>query len=92
MTEAEQHRIIGEAVLKLAEARKRRACLQARAERVAEDLEKVCTWLRGSRPIGSILNEEMTVPDAVALLFEIDKAATEVGKLEEKCRELGVQL
>ena len=90
MTQEEQDRIVGRVMRELTDARKHVACLEAKAAKIAEDFSKLASWLNGSRPIGALSEESMTVERTVALLVEIDHAKKNVERLEERRRELGV--
>ena len=90
MTDSEQHRIIGQVVSELADAKKRLACLEAKAEKQSEHFGLLANWLRGQFPTGVSLPEDLSVSDAQALLVEIKEANKQVARLEERRTQLGV--
>ena len=90
MTQEEQDRIVGRVVRELTDARRHLACLEAKAAKIAEDFRKLAGWLDGSRPIGTLSDESMTMEQAVKLIFEVDHAREDVERLEGRCEKLGV--
>lgn len=90
MTEAEQHRIIGQVVSELAETRKRLACLEAKAEKLSDEFGLLANWLRGHFPTNVPLANELSVAGAKALLAEIKDTKDQIGRLEERRAQLGV--
>ena len=90
MTEAEQQRIIGELVSDLAAAKRRLACLETKAEKLADNLGLLANWLRGHFPTGVSLSEDLSVADARSLVSEIKETKTHIVRLEERRTQFGV--
>ena len=90
MTNDEQHRIIGQVVSDLADARKRLACLEYKAEKLSLQFGLLANWLRGHFPTGADLAEGVDVAEALALVAEIKETKVEVEGLEERRAKLDV--
>ena len=90
MGQDEQNRIIGQVVSDLAAAKRKLACLQAKADSMALDFGLLCNWLRGHFPTGVELPEDLSVADAQGLATEIKETQGEVERLEAHRSHLGV--
>ena len=90
MTDAEQHRIIGEVVSELAAAKKRLACLEAEAEKMYLEFGLLSNWLQGHFPSGVQLAEGLSVEGALALIAEVKETKERIQKLEARRAHLGI--
>ena len=90
MTKDEQHRIIGQVISDLADARKHLACLEHKAEKLSLQFGLLANWLRGHFPTGVDLAEGIDLAEALALIAEIKETKAEVKGLEERRAQLDV--
>ena len=90
MTEAEQQRIVGQVVSDLATAKRRLACLEAKAETLALQFGLLTNWLNGHFPTGVELQEGISVADALTLIAEIKDTKVQVARLDARREQLGV--
>ena len=90
MTDAEQHRIIGEVLSNLAAAKKRLACLEAKSENMYLQFGLLSNWLRGHFPSGVELDKELSVESALSLIEEVKETKDELQRLEARRIQMGV--
>ena len=90
MTEAEQHRIIGQVVSDLAAAKKRLACLEIKAQKLSLQFGLLANWLNGHFPTGVELSDELEVAESRALITEIKDTKADIRRLEERRAKLEV--
>ena len=102
MSTREINKIIGMTLERLKQARKERACLNHKAEELAQDLETVAKVLRGEVkgdcPSGYFIVELSKGPkridwplpqDIHDILNERERLETEIARLEEEARQMG---
>ena len=90
MTEAEQHRIIGQVVSEMAAAKKRLACLEFKAGKMALQFGLLTNWLNGHFPTGVELSDGIAVDEALALVAEIKAVKVEIEHLKGCQSKLGI--
>ena len=90
MTDAEQHRIIGEVVSDLANAKKRLTCLESKSEKMGLEFGLLSNWLRGHFPTGVALEKDLSVEGALSLIDEVKETKHQIEHLEKQRSQLGV--
>ena len=88
MTDNEQREIIGQVMLDLADAKKLLACLESKADRLAENMQSAERVLRARSPV--LLPEVPSKEDIVMLISDIRDAQDKVSCLEGNRDRLGV--
>ena len=90
MTDAEQHRIIGEVVSELADTKKRLTCLESKSEKMVLEFGLLSNWLGGHFPTGVALEKDLSVEGALSLVEEVKKTKHQIERLEKRRSQLGV--
>ena len=88
MTDDEQREIIGQVMIDLAAAKKLLACLESKADKLAENMQSAERVLRARSPV--LLPEIPSKENVEKLISEICEVQDKVSRLEAKRDRFGV--